>query len=130
MATGRRGQCPIRGLLLRAIALRGARAWGRERLTRPMLARVFSQLTLSPELMEKLGPAANCAASVLLYGPPGNGKSSIATAICAEMEVECTFVQQEWDGMIHAWPLFAPRLEEGRWAIAQGAAFLRRLVEA
>ncbi len=55
----------------------------RVRLTRPMLAKVFSELTLSPDLMEKLGPAANCAASVLLYGPPGNGKSSIATAICA-----------------------------------------------
>jgi hypothetical protein len=55
----------------------------REKLTRPMLERVFSQLTLSPALMEKLGPAANCAASVLLYGPPGNGKSSIATAICS-----------------------------------------------
>ncbi len=37
---------------------------------------------------------------------------------------------QEWDGMVHAWPLFAQRLEEGRWAIAQGGAFLRRLVQA
>ena len=37
---------------------------------------------------------------------------------------------QEWEGMVHAWPLFADRLEEGRWAIAQGAAFLRRLVQA
>jgi acetyl esterase/lipase len=37
---------------------------------------------------------------------------------------------QEWEGMVHAWPLFARRLEEGRWAIAQGGAFLRRLVQA
>jgi len=51
-------------------------------LTRPTLAEVFSQLTLSEDLMEKLGPAANCGASVLLYGPPGNGKSTIAEAIC------------------------------------------------
>ncbi len=51
-------------------------------LTRPTLDRVFSELTLEPKLMEKLGPAANCAASVLLYGPPGNGKSTIAEAIC------------------------------------------------
>jgi len=55
----------------------------RERLTRPMLDSVFSELTLSQELMEKVGPAANSGASVLLYGPPGNGKSSIAEAICA-----------------------------------------------
>ena len=54
----------------------------RETLTRPMLAEVFSELTLPPELMEKLGPAANSGASMLLYGPPGNGKSSIAEAIC------------------------------------------------
>jgi acetyl esterase/lipase len=39
-------------------------------------------------------------------------------------------VFQEWAGMVHAWPLFAKRLEEGRWAIAQGGAFLRRLVQA
>ena len=55
----------------------------RETLTRPMLDRVFSELTLSRELMEKMGPAANSGASMLLYGPPGNGKSSIAEAICA-----------------------------------------------
>ena len=54
----------------------------RETLTRPMLAQVFSELTLPRELMEKLGPAANSGASILLYGPPGNGKSSIAEAIC------------------------------------------------
>ena len=54
-----------------------------ETLTRPMLDKVFSELTLPKELMEKLGPAANSGASMLLYGPPGNGKSSIAEAICA-----------------------------------------------
>jgi predicted ATPase with chaperone activity len=55
----------------------------RETLTRPMLERVFTELTLSQALMEKIGPAANSGASMLLYGPPGNGKSSIAEAICA-----------------------------------------------
>ena len=54
----------------------------RESLTRPKLERVFSEMTLSEDLMLKLGPAANSAASVLLYGPPGNGKSTIAEAIC------------------------------------------------
>lgn len=35
-------------------------------------------------------------------------------------------VFQEWVGMIHVWPFFADRVEEGRWAIAQAGAFLRR----
>lgn len=40
----------------------------------------------------------------------------------------CTF--QEWEGMMHVWPLFAPRLAEGRQALAQGAWFLRRIFQA
>lgn len=53
-----------------------------ERLSSEMLNRVFRDLTLSPHLMEQIGPAVNSGASLLLYGPPGNGKSSIAEAIC------------------------------------------------
>lgn len=63
----------------------------RETLTRPMLSEVFAELTLSQELVEKMGPAANSGASVLLYGPPGNGKSSIATAICAAFKGDVYF---------------------------------------
>lgn len=37
---------------------------------------------------------------------------------------DCCF--QEWIGMIHVWPLFAGRIDEAEWAIAQGGAFLRR----
>ena len=33
-------------------------------------------------------------------------------------------VFQEWAGMIHVWPLFAHVVDEGDWAIRQGAAFL------
>ncbi|MEO0818837.1 MAG: AAA family ATPase [Pseudomonadota bacterium] len=53
-----------------------------EVLLRPTLERVFKSLTLAPTLMRQLGPAANSGASMLLYGPPGNGKSSIAEALC------------------------------------------------
>lgn len=35
-------------------------------------------------------------------------------------------VFQQWEGMIHVWPLFADSIEEGRWAIAQAGSFLRR----
>ena len=53
-----------------------------EVLTRPMLEYVFSDLLFPDQLMEELGPAVNSGASILLYGPPGNGKSSISEAVC------------------------------------------------
>jgi len=54
-----------------------------EVLTRAMLEKVFSKLTLSEDLMAKIGPAVNSGQSIMLYGPAGNGKSSIAVAITA-----------------------------------------------
>ncbi len=50
------------------------------------LSEVFAGLTLASELKEQLGPAVNSGASILLYGPPGNGKSSISAAICMAFE--------------------------------------------
>lgn len=54
-----------------------------EQLTEAALTNVFANLTLSDELMHRIGPAVNSGASILLYGPPGNGKSSIAEAVCS-----------------------------------------------
>ena len=59
-----------------------------ETLTRPMLEKQFAELTLDDELMNQIGPAVNSGQSMLLYGPPGNGKSSLAEAICAAYEDE------------------------------------------
>lgn len=41
---------------------------------------ILSQLVLSEGTMQRLGPALNSGTSVFLYGPPGNGKTSIARA--------------------------------------------------
>ncbi|KSV72855.1 MULTISPECIES: hypothetical protein [Sinorhizobium/Ensifer group] len=49
-----------------------------ERVTCERLIRSLEGLVLSPALVEKLGPAVNSGRSILLYGPPGNGKTSIA----------------------------------------------------
>jgi len=49
-----------------------------ERVTPERLVRSLDGLVLSPALVEKLGPAVNSGRSILLYGPPGNGKTSIA----------------------------------------------------
>ncbi len=42
------------------------------------LNRVFEGLVVSPTLVEQLGPAAVSGKPLFLYGPPGNGKTTIA----------------------------------------------------
>ncbi len=41
----------------------------------------FEGLVISEKLMDQIGPAANSARSLFLYGPPGNGKTTIAEGI-------------------------------------------------
>ena len=41
----------------------------------------LSHLVLEEGMLDKLGPAVNSGRSILMYGPPGNGKSSIANGI-------------------------------------------------
>lgn len=53
-----------------------------EMLREERLAEVFSDMILPKELMHLIGPAVNSGASMLFFGPPGNGKSTIARGIC------------------------------------------------
>ena len=45
------------------------------------LRSAISHLVVDPALVEKLGPAVNSGRSLFLYGPPGNGKTSLAEAV-------------------------------------------------
>jgi predicted ATPase with chaperone activity len=58
-------------------------AQARERTTfkNQDLRNVLSQLVLPDRMYEKIGPAINSGTSMFLYGPPGNGKTSIARSI-------------------------------------------------
>jgi len=47
-------------------------------VTQENLARVFEGLVVLPELLEQLGPAAVSGKPLFLYGPAGNGKTTIA----------------------------------------------------
>ncbi len=52
-----------------------------EKISMDDLARSLSHLTLPTSVIRKLGPAVNSGRSILIYGPPGNGKTSISEAI-------------------------------------------------
>jgi predicted ATPase with chaperone activity len=41
----------------------------------------FGGLVVNDRMLDKIGPAANSARSLFLYGPPGNGKTTIAEGI-------------------------------------------------
>lgn len=55
------------------------------RLTRQKLLQSMGHLILPDGMLDQLGPAVGSGRSVLLYGPPGNGKSSIAEGIRAAL---------------------------------------------
>ncbi len=53
---------------------------GKVAITSNMLRQILSHLVLSETTFQRLGPALNSGTSIFLYGPPGNGKTSVAKA--------------------------------------------------
>lgn len=50
-------------------------------VTRDQLTGAMGHLILPDDLLDHLGPAVSAGRSILMYGPPGNGKSSISNGI-------------------------------------------------
>jgi MoxR-like ATPase len=54
---------------------------GRMTVTNQAIRGAISHLVVSEKTLNHIGPAVNSGTSIFLYGPPGNGKTSIARAI-------------------------------------------------
>lgn len=63
-----------------------SQAIGNEFVTPEKVDEAFSGLVISEQFLRRLGPALNSGRSMLLYGPPGNGKSTVAEKIGAIYE--------------------------------------------
>ncbi|MCS7070601.1 MAG: ATP-binding protein, partial [Anaerolinea sp.] len=45
------------------------------------LKQVMNQLVISDEMLARIGPAVNSGKSIFLYGPPGNGKTTVTETV-------------------------------------------------
>jgi predicted ATPase with chaperone activity len=52
-----------------------------EKPRKPKLKKAFSDIHVEAEMLEQLGPAINAGKGMFIYGPPGNGKTTIAQRI-------------------------------------------------
>jgi MoxR-like ATPase len=53
---------------------------GRLSVTTRTMRQILAQMVISEASFQRLGPALNSGTSIFMYGPPGNGKTSIARA--------------------------------------------------
>jgi predicted ATPase with chaperone activity len=73
------GPAPVAwGQYVSAINAQGSR---KLRVDPSMMGDALSHLVLSERLVDRIGPAVNSGRSLFLYGPPGNGKTTIAEGI-------------------------------------------------
>jgi DNA polymerase III delta prime subunit len=57
-----------------------------EVITVERVHRALGELEIEEALVEKVGPALNSGRAILLYGPPGNGKTTVALRLAAVFE--------------------------------------------
>jgi predicted ATPase with chaperone activity len=73
------GPCPV--TLGQYNAAMHAQNQTRMAVTQDKLLNSLDHLVVSKEMLNKVGPAVNSGKSIFLYGPPGNGKTTISEAV-------------------------------------------------
>lgn len=96
-----------------------------ERVDRSQVDKAFGNLVVSDDFIHRVGPAINSGRSILLYGPPGNGKTSVAEKIGSIFN-DTIYIPYcfEVEGQIIK--VFDPGLHRRIERNATGAATLRR----
>jgi len=73
------GPCPV--TLDQYVAAMNAQARARLTVHREMLDKALRGMTLSEDMFGRIGPAVNSGKAIFMYGPPGNGKTTIAQKV-------------------------------------------------
>jgi predicted ATPase with chaperone activity len=84
------GPAPVPLQVYNESILRQAR--GRMQVTNRMMRQVLNNLVLSETTFQSLGPAVNSGTSIFMYGPPGNGKTSVARAIGNMLQSQSIYI--------------------------------------